>query len=61
MAEIQPTAEPNGSAAVRFNADGQTHVLSPEEAEDAAWRLLEAANLARAGIGNDDRQMAKRD
>lgn len=56
IVDIHPTAEPDGAPAiaVRFGADGQAHVLSPDEAEDAAWRLLEAAKLARAGIGGRD-------
>ena len=60
LVEIRPKADEDGSAAieVRFGADGLTHVLSPDEAEDAAWRLLEAAKLARAGIGGDDLEMA---
>ncbi len=60
LVDIHPAAEPDGSPAiaVRFRADAQTHVLSPDEAEDAAWRLLEAAKLARAGIGSRDPEMA---
>ena len=60
LVDIRPTAEADGSPAiaVRFGADGQTHVLSPDEPEDAGWRLLEAAKLARAGIGRDDPETA---
>ena len=56
LVEIWPTFKIDGSAAVaiRFIANGGDHVLSPDEAEDAAGRLLEAAKLARAGIGRDN-------
>ncbi len=60
LVDIHPAAEPDGSPTVtgRFGAAAQTHVLSPDEAEDAAWRLLEAAKLARAGIGSRAPEMA---
>lgn len=60
LVDIDPTAESDGSPAVaiRFSASGGAYVLSLDEAEDAAWRLLEAAKLARAGIGRDDPGMS---
>lgn len=60
LVDIRPATDEGGAAAVavRLAVDGPRQMLSPDEAEDAAWRLLEAAKLARAGTDRDGPERA---
>ena len=54
--DIRPSVDDRGRSAVTFRQGtaSLTYFMSPDMAEDAAWRLLEAAKLARAGIGRTE-------